>query len=76
MRPKPINSPEGYKVYWDNGHACGTFPIFFNTKREAEAYARQWKREMVSMDSDRKAAREMYGWEIVPQWPDETPIFE
>lgn len=56
-------------VDWDNGlSACGTFPAVFTTKRDAESYAREWKRSMVALErtpADRAEARRSYTWEVV-----------
>jgi hypothetical protein len=54
-------------VVWDNGHACGVFPFEFSTKKETEAWARDWKREMVGMETTPKGradARREYQWEV------------
>lgn len=53
-----------YKVSWDNDHAAGTFPMTFSSKRDALAFAREWKRDMVAADSDPAEARRVYQWEI------------
>lgn len=75
-RPRPAHLPEGYRVSWENTSASGTFPHFFSTKREAIAFARQWVRDMVSIDPNPREARRTYTWEIDPEWPDTTPILE
>ena len=54
-----------FKVYWDNGHACGTFADEFFEHRDAEHFGREWKREMVALDDNWKAAREAYSWEVI-----------
>ena len=62
-------SKRGYKIYWDNNtEACGTFPQLYSNKREAEADARRWKRDMVALettDAGRREARRLYQWEII-----------
>lgn len=57
-----------YCVSWDNGHASGIFPQVFSAKREAEQFARDWKREMVAVETEPdqiRDAKESYQWEIV-----------
>ncbi len=62
-----MSKAKTWRVSWDNGHACDTFPQTFATRREAEAFAREWKREMVAIEptpSARREAREDYQWEV------------
>jgi hypothetical protein len=64
-----------YKVYWDNGHACDTFPYEFTSKRKAETWAREWKREMVALEPtkrERTEARAAYQWEVIEVEPVEA----
>jgi hypothetical protein len=62
-----------YKILWDNGDACDTFPVVFTSKREAERYAANWKREMVAIETTpegRRDAREAYSWEVIEHEPE------
>jgi hypothetical protein len=57
-----------YAVFWSNASASDVFPQRFSTKRDAEAFARQWKREMVAVETTpaaRADARYEYEWEII-----------
>lgn len=56
-----------YRVAWDNGHASGVFSTPYFSLKEAEAAAREWHRDMVSIEEPehRKIAREIYSWEIL-----------
>lgn len=60
-----LNPPERWAVEWDNGHASGHFPNLFESAKEAAAWARVWKRDMVAMDPKPREARQAYSWEVV-----------
>ncbi len=54
-------------VDWSNGHASGTFGTQFGTRKWAEHFARQWKSDMVAMETTpagRREARAAYQWEV------------
>jgi hypothetical protein len=57
-----------FKVLWDNGHASGTFKDDFTTRKDAEAFGSEWKREMVAAEPTEKGKREArsaYQWEVI-----------
>ncbi len=57
-----------YAVYWDNDIDCGTFSGRFTSEKEAERWARNWKREMVAIEPterERREARRVYQWEVI-----------
>lgn len=59
-----------YQAVWHNAHACGELGTF-DTKKDAERAAREWKREMVALErtpAGRADARHDYQWEIVAGW--------
>jgi hypothetical protein len=54
-----------YQIIWDNGHATGTLAETFTSEKAAEQFARNWKREMVALETTvagRQEAREAYQW--------------
>lgn len=62
---EPQEKPTPWRVDWDNEDGSGTFPYRFRTKRDAEAFARDWKRKMVAADENPREARRVYTWEVV-----------
>jgi hypothetical protein len=54
-----------YAIVWTTDHSCGELPNSFRTKKKAIKEAREWKRQMIAIDHDKKEARREYQWEII-----------
>lgn len=67
-RHLPQEEPElvtKYRVVWDNGHACDSFPDLYDTEEDAEMAGNNWRTEMIAMDDNPEEAAEAYSYEIV-----------
>jgi hypothetical protein len=63
-----------FKVIWDNGHACGELAGGpFETEDAAEEFGENWRREMIAMDPDPKAAEEAYSFDVIEIEPETAP---
>jgi len=56
-----------FTVLWDNGWACGTLPGTFDTEQEAATAGEEWLLDMISLDPDPAAAREVYSFDIIEE---------
>jgi len=59
-----------YRVLWDNGHASDLLPGVYDTREAAEDAGKDWKTDMVSIESTperREEAEEEYDWEVVEE---------
>lgn len=55
-----------YQINWDNGgHACGTFPMLFETESDAVAYGDNWIKEMAAITPDIDPDEEGYSYEVI-----------
>jgi hypothetical protein len=53
----------GFRVTWDNGHACGSLAGFYTDEAEAEAAGEAWLADWRAEDDE---ADEHYSYEVVP----------
>lgn len=65
-----MSKRRAFRVSWDNGHACDTFPGIFSTHEAAESFGRDWQSEMIAMTPE--ATEEDYTFEVEELSPDEA----